>query len=119
MKEHVEVGSTIQTDEATVYHFMHEDFPEHDVVNHKRKEYSRYDNGRHVTTNTVEGYFSLLKRGIYGTYHHVGIPYLQQYLNEFDFRYNNRKITDMERAEVALKSTEGKRLTLRRPLRVQ
>ena len=116
MKEHVEAGTTIQTDEATVYHFMHEDFPTHDVVSHKNKEYSRYENGRHITTNTVEGYFSLLKRGIYGTYHHVGIPYLQQYLNEFDFRYNNRKVTDAERAGLALKAVEGKRLTLRKPV---
>jgi transposase-like protein len=119
MKEHVEVGSTIQTDENVVYHFMHDDFPSHDVVTHKNREYSRRENGRLVTTNTVEGYFGLLKRGIYGTYHHVGIPYLQQYLNEFDFRYNSRKITDSERSKVALKATEGKRLTLRRPVGVQ
>ena len=119
MREHVELGSTIQTDENVVYHFMHDDFPSHDVVTHKKRQYSRYENGRHITTNTVEGYFGLLKRGLYGTYHHVGIPYLQQYLNEFDFRYNNRKVTDLERAGVALKATEGKRLTLRRPLGVQ
>lgn len=116
MKAHVEVGTTIQTDEHAVYHFMHEDFPQHDVVTHKTKEYSRWENGRHITTNTVEGYFSLLKRGIYGTYHHVGIPYLQQYLNEFDFRYNNRKVTDMERAGLALRTCEGKRLTLKKPI---
>ena len=115
MKEHVEVGSTIQSDENVVYHFMHDEFPNHDVVTHKNKEYSRRENGRLVTTNTVEGYFSLIKRGIYGTYHHVGIPYLQQYLNEFDFRYNNRRITDAERTDVALKATEGKRLTLKHP----
>jgi hypothetical protein len=116
MKAHVEVGTTIQSDEANVYHFMRDEFPNHDVVTHKNKEYSRWENGRLVTTNTVEGYFSLIKRGIYGTYHHVGIPYLQQYLNEFDFRYNNRKVTDAERASVALKATEGKRLTLRQPV---
>jgi hypothetical protein len=58
----------------------------------------------------------LLKRGIYGTYHHVGKPYLQQYLNEFDFRYNNRRVTDAERAGLALKATGGKRLTLRTPI---
>ena len=116
MKEHVEVGSNIQTDEAAVYHFMHEEFPSHDVVNHKRKQYSYHtEDGRHVTTNTVEGYFGLLKRGIYGTYHHVGIPYLQQYLNEFDFRYNNRRVPDAERATLALQTVEGKRLTLRAP----
>ena len=93
MKEHVEVGTTIQTDEAAVYHFMHEDFPNHDIVTHKKKEYSRWENGRHITTNTVEGYFSLLKRGVYGTYHHVGIPYLQQYLNEFDLYIVRKRVT--------------------------
>jgi transposase-like protein len=115
MKAHVEEGTTIQTDESMVYHFMKNEFPKHDVVNHARKEYSRYENGRHITTNTVEGYFSLLKRGVYGTYQHIGVPYLQQYLHEFDFRYNNRKVTDMERASLAVKATEGKRLTLRTP----
>jgi len=118
MKEHVEVGTTIQTDEATVYHFMREDFPSHDVVTHKNKEYSRYENGRHITTNTVEGYFSLVRRGVYGTYHHWGRGYLQQYLNEFDFRYNHRKMSDSERTIYALRATEGKRLTLREPRRL-
>lgn len=116
LQEHVEIGTNIQTDEATVYHFMHDIFPDHDTVTHSKDVYSRWENGRHITTNTVEGYFGLLKRGIYGTYHHVGVPYLQQYLNEFDFRYNNRKITDAERAEAALRTCEGKRLTLRKPV---
>jgi transposase-like protein len=115
MKEHVEVGATIQTDEATVYHFLHEDFPSHDVVTHKTKEYSRYENGRHITTNTVEGFFGLVKRGIYGTYHHVGRGYLQQYLNEFDFRYNSRKISDSDRTLLAVKALGGKRLMLKEP----
>jgi transposase-like protein len=115
MQEHVEVGSNIQTDEAIIYHFMHDAFPDHDVVTHKNKEYSRYENGRHITTNTVEGYFGLFKRGIYGTYHHIGKGYMQQYLNEFDFRYNNRKLTDVERADVAIKAIEAKRLTLKQP----
>jgi transposase-like protein len=91
----------------------------HDQVNHVAKEYVRYEDGKCITTNGIEGFFSLLKRGIYGTYHQVGKPYLQQYLNEFDFRFNNRKITDVERTDVALKATEGKRLTLRAPTRVQ
>lgn len=119
MREHVEVGSTVQTDENNVYHFARQEFAKHDTVMHRNKEYSRYENGRHITTNTVEGYFGLLKRGLYGTYHHVGVPYLQQYLNEFDFRYNQRKVTDAERAGLALKATEGKRLTLRKPIGVQ
>ena len=115
MREHVEVGTNIQTDEASVYHFMREDFPSHDVVTHRKKEYSRRENGRHITTNTVEGFFGLVKRGVFGTYHHWGRGYLQQYLNEFDFRYNHRKVSDSERTVLALRATEGKRLTLRQP----
>lgn len=83
----------------------------HSLVNHKADEYVRYDEGVMVTTNTVEGYFSLLKRGINGVYHHVGRKHLHRYLSEFDFRYNARKITDGERALEALKGFEGKRLT--------
>ncbi len=115
MKEHVEVGTTIQTDEATVYHYMHEDFPSHDVVTHSKKEYSRYENRRHITANTVEGFFGLVRRGVFGTYRHWGRGYLQQYLNEFDFRYNHRKVNDSERTLLMLKGIEGKRLTLREP----
>lgn len=115
MKEHVEVSTRIQTDEATVYHWIHDDFPEHDVVTHKKREYSRHENGRHITTNTVEGFFGLVRRGVFGTYHHWGRGYLQQYLNEFDFRYNHRKVNDSERTMLMLKATEGKRLTLRQP----
>jgi transposase-like protein len=115
MKEHVEVGTRIQTDEATVYHWIHDDFPDHDVVTHKKREYSRHENGRHITTNTVEGFFGLVRRGVFGIYHHWGRGYLQQYLNEFDFRYNHRKVNDSERTILMLKATEGKRLTLRQP----
>ncbi len=115
MKKHVEVGTNIQTDEATIYHFMHDDYPLHDIVTHNRKEYSRYEDGRHITTNTVEGYFGLVKRGVYGTYHHIGRGYMQQYLNEFDFRHNNRHVSDSERTVAALLATEAKRLTFREP----
>src|SRR5687768_5119878 len=84
---------------------------QHSLVNHTADEYVRYEEGFCVTTNTVEGYFSLLKRGINGVYHHVGRKHLHRYLSEFDFRYNNRKVTDGERAQLALKGFEGKRLT--------
>jgi transposase-like protein len=117
MKAHVEVGTRIQTDEAAVYHWIHDDYPDHDVVTHKKREYSRRENGRHITTNTVEGFFGLVKRGVYGVYHHWGRGYMQQYLNEFDFRYNHRKMTDSERTLKMLKATEWKRLTLREPRR--
>jgi hypothetical protein len=115
LKEHVEVGTNLQTDEATIYHFMHDEFPNHDFVTHKRKEYSRRENGKHITTNTVEGYFRLFKRGIYGTYHHIGRGYMQQYLNEFDFKFNNRKVSDAQRVDLAIRATEAKRLTMKQP----
>ncbi|HEX8814260.1 MAG TPA: IS1595 family transposase [Terriglobales bacterium] len=119
LREHVEVGTNIQTDEATVYHFIHDEFPDHDVVTHKDKQYSyRTPDGRHVTTNTVEGFFGLVKRGVFGVYHHWGRGYMQQYLNEFDFRYNNRKMSDSDRTFRMLKAIEGKRLTLREPRRL-
>jgi transposase-like protein len=83
----------------------------HSLVNHTTDEYVRYEEGFCVTTNTIEGYFSLLKRGINGVYHQVGRKHLHRYLAEFDFRYNNRKVTDGERALQALKGFDGKRLT--------
>lgn len=84
------------------------------VVRHSTGEYVRGD----VHTNTIEGYFSILKRGITGTYHHVSQKHLKRYLAEFDFRYNERAklgVNDGERAVKALKGIEGKRLTYRRP----
>jgi ISXO2 transposase-like protein len=84
---------------------------EHSLINHNADEYVRYEEGFCVTTNTVEGYFAILKRGINGVYHHVGRNHLHRYLSEFDFRYNHRKVTDGERAKAALKGFEGKRLT--------
>ena len=85
----------------------------HDQVNHKAKEYVRYEDGLCITTNTIEGYFSILKRGINGVYHQVGKRHLHRYLSEFDFRYNSRKEKDGDRTLMALKSTGGKRLMLR------
>ena len=87
----------------------------HSLVNHSADEYVRFDEGVMVTTNTVEGYFSLLKRGINGVYHHVGRKHLHRYLSEFDFRYNARKVDDGTRAQEALKGFEGKRLMYRDP----
>ena len=82
-------------------------------MQHRKEEYVRGD----VHVNSAEGYFSIFKRGMTGVYQHCGEQHLHRYLNEFDFRYNNRaalKITDAERAEKALKGAEGKRLTYRR-----
>jgi transposase-like protein len=85
----------------------------HSLVNHSNDEYVRYEEGVCITTNGVEGYFSLVKRGITGVYHHVSRQHLHRYLGEFDFRYNARQETDGARAEQALKGIEGKRLMYR------
>jgi len=85
----------------------------HDQVNHKAGEYVRYEDGVCISTNTIEGYFATLKRGINGVYHHVGKQHLHRYLSEFDFRYNSRKEKDGDRTLLALNSVTGKRLMLR------
>lgn len=84
----------------------------HETVNHRNREFSCGD----VTSNTIEGVFSLLKRGIYGTFHNVSKHHLHRYLSEFDFRYNHRKIDDAERTVVAIRQADGKRLFYKTPL---
>ncbi len=100
----------IMTDGAGQYRHLNRDFP-HDVVNHDAGEYVRGD----AHTNTIEGFFSIMKRGINGVYHHVSEQHLKRYLAEFDFRYNAREIEDAERTVEAMKGIEGKRLTYRPP----
>jgi hypothetical protein len=100
------------TDESNVYAHPGSWFASRETVNHSAKEYVRGD----VYTNTVEGYFSILKRGIYGVYQHVSEAHLHRYLSEFDFRYSNRSrmgIEDKARADLALVGAKGKRLTYR------
>jgi transposase-like protein len=107
--------SYLMTDEAAVYTAMGAEFMGHGTVNHSAEEYVRH--GGFMHTNTVENYFSILKRGITGTYHHVSPQHLKRYLAEFDFRYNERSglgVDDAERATKALKGIVGKRLTYRR-----
>ena len=84
-----------------------------DQVNHSKGEYVRYEDDVCITTNTVEGFFANLKRGIKGIYHHVGKQHLHRYLSEFDFRYNLRKSKDGVRTVDVIKGAEGKRLMLR------
>lgn len=108
---HVDRRSYFMTDESTVYTKMGREFSGHGTVNHSIKEYVR---GVFWHTNTVENYFSILKRGINGNYQWVSQKHLKRYLGEFDFRYNTRDISDMERAVLAIKGTQGKRLTYRR-----
>jgi transposase-like protein len=106
LMRHVEKNTRLMTDEAGMYTQVGKEFSSHETVNHSQYEYARGD----VTTNSIEGYFSILKRGLIGTFHHVGEQHLFRYMNEFDFRYNQRKVTDVERADTALKGIGGKRL---------
>ncbi len=102
----------LMTDEGASYKVIGPEFASHETVNHKAEEYVRGD----VTTNTVEGYYSIFKRGMIGVYQHCKEKHLHRYLSEFDFRYSNRValgIHDGERADLAIKGAAGKRLTYR------
>ncbi len=108
---HVAVGSRLHTDELAAYkrtrHVM-----KHETVNHSKDEYARGD----VTTNSVEGHFSVFERGLIGTYQHISEQHLKRYLAEFDFRYSNRAklgVDDATRAARILSGAEGKRLMYR------
>jgi transposase-like protein len=108
---HVSRKSYLMTDEAGQYITVGREFAGHGSVNHSADEYVR---GKFWHTNTVEGYFSILKRGIYGVYQHVSQQHLKRYLGEFDFRYNYRTalgVDDHQRTESALAGIVGKRLT--------
>lgn len=110
LSTHASFRSSLMTDTAGGYLHIGREFARHEMVDHGALEYVRGD----VHSNTVENYFSILKRGIIGVYHHVSEAHLHRYLAEFDFRYSNRQglgIDDMSRAEITLKGVKGKRLT--------
>jgi transposase-like protein len=111
----IDRASCLMTDEAGQYRNVGKEFARHGKVNHGIEEYVRGD----CHTNTVEGYFSLLKRGVIGTYHSISEAHLKRYLAEFDFRYNHREalgVNDTERTDAAIAGTVGKRLTYRQPV---
>jgi transposase-like protein len=98
--------ANLMTDELPAYKNIGKEFNSHEVVNHSKLEYVRDD----ITTNTVEGYFGLLKRGVNGTFHHISKQHLKRYLAEFDFRYNLRKQKDQDIFTKIIQVFEGKRL---------
>ena len=102
----VDADANLMTDEAKVYKKIGKEFASHEVVTHSKGEYVRGN----VYTNTIEGFFSRLKRGLVGTYHHVSAFHLKRYVVEFDFRYNTRKSTDTDRAIALIGGIGGKRL---------
>jgi transposase-like protein len=104
----------LMTDELKSYNEIGREMASHEQVTHSKKEYVRGE----VHTNTVEGYYSIFKRGMKGIYQHCSEKHLHRYLSEFDFRYSNRSalgIEDGERADLAVKGAAGKRLTYRQP----
>jgi transposase-like protein len=110
VNENVARESRLHTDESKLYTKVGAGFAAHETVNHTAKEYARGD----VTTNSVEGYFSIFKRGMTGVYQHCAEKHLHRYLVEFDFRYNNRValgVSDIDRTKLAINGIEGKRLT--------
>lgn len=104
----------MMTDELHAYDGLSMGFTQHDTIKHSAGVYAKGN----THTNTVEGFFALLKRGIMGSFHHVSRGHLHRYCDEFTFRYNTRTAlgyTDGERAALLLQGAEGKRLTYKQP----
>lgn len=118
IREHVAAGSTLMTDETNIYPGPKVPSGQRQIagmtrhmVNHGAGEYVRGE----AHTNSAEGFISLLKRGIVGTFHHVGKGHLGRYATEFEFRYNIRHLSDKDRPVVLVAGAEGKRLTYKQP----
>lgn len=114
VRENIERETRLHTDESRLYRVVGAELAAHETVKHSHGEYVRGD----VHTNTVEGYFSIFKRGMKGVYQHCREKHLHRYLAEYDFRYNHRTklgYNDGERAALAVKGASGKRLTYRGP----
>jgi transposase-like protein len=112
--KHVSRKSILMTDTGGEYMALGKEFARHEAVDHSKDEYVRAE----AHSNTVEGYFAILKRGVIGTFHHISKAHLHRYLTEFDFRYTRRASlgwTDADRAKAIAEGIEGKRLTYRRP----
>ncbi len=111
-------ASHVMTDESYLYGDLAKDVAAHNVVDHGREEYAYTDRktGERVHTNTVEGYYSIFKRGMIGIYQHCSEKHLHRYLAEYDFRYSNRVklgVDDVMRTMIAMEGIKGKRLTYR------
>jgi transposase-like protein len=109
--KHVDRKSALMTDDAGQYRPIGVEFARHESVNHGQEEYVRGD----AYSNTVEGFFSLLKRGVIGSFHHISEAHLHRYLVEFDFKYSTREMADTDRAEELMRGAKGKRLMYRQP----
>jgi transposase-like protein len=118
VRANIDHETHVMSDEANQYRQLDQDFAKHDAVDHHRGEYGYTDHrtGEKINTNTIEGYYSIFKRGFRGIYQHCKEKHLHRYLSEYDFRYSNRiklGIDDVARADRALLGVKGKRLTYR------
>lgn len=107
----IDRASTLMTDDARYYWGIGREFAKHGTTLHAARQFAKKDG---VHSNTAENFFSILKRGVIGTYHHWSEAHIHRYLAEFDFRYSTKDISDRERADMALKGIAGRRLTYRR-----
>ena len=115
VRANIDRESHVMTDEAARYAQLGNEFADHHAVDHSRGEYGYTDRatGTKVHTNSIEGYYSVFKRGMKGVYQHCSEKHLHRYVAEFDFRHSNRSalgVEDAERAHKALKGIEGRRL---------
>jgi transposase-like protein len=112
IRKNVQKDTHVMTDDSNIYGGLWKEY-KHDSVNHGNWQYvkkAKKGSTDKIHTNTVEGFFGTLKRGLVGNYQWVSPTHLHRYIGEFDFRYNNREVTDAERAAVAVRQAEGKRL---------
>ena len=115
IRENIATTSTIYTDENSAYIGIGKEYAGgHHTTTHSKREYVRGD----VHSNTVEGFFSIVKRGLHGIYHAVSKEHLHRYLSEYEFRYNNRQLEDGDRTVAAIRASEGKRLMYKTPAKV-
>jgi transposase-like protein len=108
-----DTASFLMTDDSPLYPKIGEEFAGHGAVNHSADEYVRL--GGFIHTNTIESFFALIKRGVYGQFHSVSEAHLHRYLREFDFRHSYRDLSDIDRTEKLLRGAMGKRLMYRQP----
>ena len=109
IRAHVENTAALMTDEFGAYVKVGKEFASHGRIKHKAGIYSL--NG--ISTNQAESFFALLKRGVHGTFHKISTKRLHRYCDEFAFRWTNRKVTDSQRRDEAVRAIEGKRLIYR------
>lgn len=111
MQENIDPSATVYTDDASYYSRTGHYFAKHESVNHSAGEYVRGS----ASTNTIESFFAILKRGVIGTFHNISPKHLHRYIGEFEYKYNTRDLDDGERTVLAIQKSNGKRLMYREP----